>query len=336
MKRNRHFKPQVFSTEEKLQDEVQIVINKINDLYGNKFPKYTELITNFFKKISFYLPDIYRIDYTNEEIQFMSRATPGFKYTLWLEHERYDNKSKVYEEIDECTFSSLEIMHQEFIDTIKRHSVIHLHDQEGQFDKAIGIIKAIVKSPKVIFCKYFWFDGYIEDLLQETTFSDETIKQAETMYKYYFKCKQSSSAFMSEYNRGIKNLVNEICNEYADEIYKLGYGVVGKLHDTYNIDIRTRAKVYYGDKDRYDKFIRELALKIKRFCERYKDDYNSLMIANRATYEADFGFTKDIYINIFFDGRYFDNDTNQFNSKSYPLYFDGCISKLIYVKRKGE
>lgn len=347
MKRNRHFKPQVVSTEEKLQDEVQIAIEEIKYLISDKYPKYTEFITGVFEKVSFYIPDIYRITYTIDgSICFESRATPGFFYELYMPHDMYNDNSMVWEELDECTFSLLEVSHLEFRHSRGHINATNFHNQEDKFDKMIRIIKTIVRNPKVVFCN-FWFEHYAEELLQESTFSDENIKKAEEAYEFYYKCKQKSSAIMSKYHRGIKNLADELCNEYADKIYKLGYGFVGRLYDVNIITIRTRAKVYYGDKDRYDKFIRELALRIRKFSEKYITEYGNFIIPASDKYKANFDHFHDyaVYLTVCIDGCTFNNYTSMFHTDD-PHCFRTCLNnvdsdrrsfrKIIYVKRKGE
>ena len=79
MKRDRHLRKNIFSTDGKLQPEVEKVYNE----YKGKYLGLDEVL-KYFIKLSYYLPDIYNIKvrykYFIPDITFQSYRTEGFVY----------------------------------------------------------------------------------------------------------------------------------------------------------------------------------------------------------------------------------------------------------------
>ena len=92
MKRDRHLRKNIISTDSKLQPEVEKVYNE----YKGKYLGLDEVLKCFIK-LSYYLPDIYNIKvrykYFIPDITFQSYRTEGFVYRLsgYIYDESYGN-----------------------------------------------------------------------------------------------------------------------------------------------------------------------------------------------------------------------------------------------------
>ena len=92
MKRERHLRKNIISTDSKLQPEVEKVYNE----YKGKYLGLDEVL-KYFIKLSYYLPDIYNIKvrykYFIPDITFQSYRTEGFVYRFsgYIYDESYGN-----------------------------------------------------------------------------------------------------------------------------------------------------------------------------------------------------------------------------------------------------
>lgn len=257
MKRDRHLRKNIISTDSKLQPEVEKVYNE----YKGKYLGLDEVL-KYFIKLSYYLPDIYNIEvrykYYIPDITFQSYRTEGFVYRFsgYIYDESYgESKDKELEDLDFL------IENYETFDAFSYSrsyiAVDEVNKYESSFDLCVQYVKAIMRNPKVALYLNIEKPNSPGLLFTEEVFHEPNVKTAIEYYNKYFHYKRKAQQYLNKANNDFIKKVHYIAEKYNNQIYKIGYKI-SNLNDRNFITIRTRAKLYYGNDENYNQFTKEI------------------------------------------------------------------------------
>ena len=307
MKRDRHLRKNIISTDGKLQPEVEKVYNE----YKGKYLGLDEVL-KYFIKLSYYLPDIYNIKVRYKcymsDITFQSYRTEGFVYRFsgYIYDESYgESKDKEleldflvenYETFDAFSYSRSYI------------GISEVNKLESSFDLCVQYIKAIMRNPKVALYLNIEKPNSPGLLFTEEVFHELNVKTAIEYCNKYFHYKRKAQQYLNKANNDFIKKVHYITEKYNNQIYKIGYKI-SNLNNKNFITIRTRAKLYYGNDENYNQFIKEI---------------NHLFIDSNTKIYEEFKQYKNSHKDFYNWWRY---DINQ------PIVI---IDEIIYPKRSNK
>ena len=257
MKRDRHLRKNIISTDGKLQPEVEKVYNE----YKGKYLGLDEVLKHFIK-LSYYLPDIYNIKvrykYFIPDITFQSYRTEGFVYRFsgYIYDESYGNSKdkelenleflvENYETFDAFSYSRSYIA----VDEVNKY--------ESSFDLCVQYVKAIMRNPKVALYLNMEEPDSPDLLFNEEVFHEPNVKTAIEYCNKYFYYKRKAQQYLDKANNDFIKKVHYIAEKYNNQIYKIGYKI-SNLNNKNFITIRTRAKLYYGNDENYNRFTKDI------------------------------------------------------------------------------
>lgn len=95
-----------------------------------------------------------------------------------------------------------------------------------------------------------------ELLLDDKYFTKEGIKTATEFCNRYYHFKRIRQQFINHIDEAVANDFYKIAKQYNDSIYEMAYTF--KHFGTPIITIKTRARLYYGDYNKYEQFKKEI------------------------------------------------------------------------------
>ena len=266
----------------------------------------------YFIKLSYYLPDIYNIKvsykYFIPDITFQSYRTEGFVYRFsgYIYDESYgESKDKEleldflvenYETFDAFSYSRSYI------------GISEVNKLGASFDLCVQYVKAIMRNPKVALYLNIEKPNSPGLLFTEEVFHEPNVKTAIEYCNKYFYYKRKAQQYLDKANNDFIKKVHYIAEKYNNQIYKIGYKI-SNLNNKNFITIRTRAKLYYGNDENYNQFIKEI---------------NHLFIDSNTKIYEEFKQYKNSHKDFYNWWRY---DINQ------PIVI---IDEIIYPKRSNK
>ena len=225
MKRDRHLRKNIISTDSKLQPEVEKVYNE----YKGKYLGLDEVL-KYFIKLSYYLPDIYNIKvrykYFIPDITFQSYRTEGFVYRFsgYIYDESYGNSKD--KELDDLEFL---VENYETFDAFSYSrsyiAVSEVNKLEPSFDLCVQYVKAIMRNPKVALYLNIEEPDSPNLLFTEEVFHEPNVKTAIEYCNKYFHYKRKAQQYLDKANNDFVKKVHYIAEKYNNQIYKIGYKI---------------------------------------------------------------------------------------------------------------
>ena len=159
-----------------------------------------------------------------------------------------------------------------------------MNKYESSFDLCVQYVKAIMRNPKVALYLNIEKPNSPGLLFSEDSFHEPNVKTAIEYCNKYFHYKRKAQQYLNKANNDFIKKVHYIAEKYNNQIYKIGYKI-SNLNDTNIITIRTRAKLYYGNDENYNQFIKEINhlfmdsnTKIYEEFEQYKNSHKDFYV----------------------------------------------------------
>lgn len=247
-------------------DKLQPIVNTVNDVYIGKDSILDEVI-NYFTEISYHLPAIYNVQVANNgywpHITFQSHRTGGFVFRV---------AGNIYK--DKLEFIEFHINLYETCDGWSSgRSYIYIEDvdkDEYNFKKVFKYLNAIMKNPTVATYLNIRYPYDQRFLLQNEFFTEDGNKTASDYCDKYWYYKRKKQCFVNRLDEVFLKNFYRIAKEYNNQIYKMAYKI-DHLNDNI-VTIRTRAKLYYGNDDKYNQFVKEITDSFRNKYNKVRDE----------------------------------------------------------------
>lgn len=212
--------------------KLQPVVEDVNTEYAGRSGTMEEIL-NYFTEISYHLPAIYNVVMNdrgyNSDIIFQSHRTKKFYFRILnADYAGLSGISLIINRLDTYHYDDAYIC------------ISDINKDPRSLRMAIKYLKAIMKNPTVAM------------YLSDKYFTEEGIKTATEYCNRYYHFRRIRQQFYNRINNSIINNFYKIAKQYNDSIYEMAY-----KPDIYNsnlIAIKTRAKLFYGDDNKYEQF----------------------------------------------------------------------------------
>lgn len=272
-----------------IDGKLQPVVEDVNTKYAGRSGTMEEIL-NYFTEISYHLPAIYNV------------VMNDFGYTSSIIFQSHRTKKFFFQiaPFIDGRFISFTINRLERFNQIGEYIRINdFNTNPHSLRLAIKYLEAIMKNPNVaMYLSEKYPYGKSKLLLDDKYFTEEGIKTATEFCNRYYHFKRIRQQFINRIDETVANDFYKIAKQYNDSIYEMAY-----KPDIYNgnlIAIKTRAKLFYGDPDKYEQFKKEIQ---SIFYDSYKKIVDDIEVCKKENPD-DFQDTYEYYNKptIFIDG----------------------------------
>ena len=312
--------------------KLQPVVEDVNTKYAGRSGTMEEIL-NYFTEISYHLPAIYNVvmndfGYTSS-INFQSHRTKKFFF-------------KIAPFID-GRFLSFSIYRLERFNQIGEYIRINeFNTNPHSLRLAIKYLEAIMKNPNVaMYLSEKYPYGNSKLLLDDKYFTEEGIKTATEFCNRYYHFKRIRQQFINRIDETVANDFYKIAKQYNDSIYEMAFTF--KHFGTPIIAIKTRAKLYYGDYNKYEQFKKEIYSIVYDDYKKIVDDIEECKKENPNDFQDTWEFYNEPMIiidgvNIKTDGRFYSYFCLSSNYKyiihRHPIKID--FKDIVFPKRSDK
>ena len=238
--------------------KLQPIVEDVNNKYAGRSGTMEEIL-NYFTEISYHLPAIYNV------------VMNDFGYTSSITFQSHKTKKFFFQiaPFIDGRFLSFTIYRLERFNQIDEYIRINeFNTNPHSLSLAIKYLAAIMKSPNVAMYLSEKYPYKSELLLDDKYFTEEGIKTATEFCNKYYHFKRIRQQFINRIDETVANDFYKIAKQYNDSIYEMAYTF--KHFGTPIITIKTRARLFYGDYNKYEQFKKEIYSIIY-------DDYNKIV-----------------------------------------------------------
>lgn len=238
--------------------KLQPIVEDVNNKYAGRSGTIEEIL-DYFTEISYHLPAIYNV------------VMNDFGYTSSITFQSHKTKKFFFQiaPFIDGRFLSFTIYRLERFNQIGEYIRINeFNTNPHSLSLAVKYLEAIMKSPNVAMYLSEKYPYKSELLLDDKYFTEEGIKTATEFCNRYYHFKRIRQQFINRIDETVANGFYKIAKQYNDSIYEMAYTF--KHFGTPIITIKTRAKLFYGDYNKYEQFKKEIYSIIY-------DDYNKIV-----------------------------------------------------------
>ena len=228
--------------------KLQPVVEDVNTKYAGRSGTMEEIL-NYFTEISYHLPAIYNVVMNdrgyNSDIIFQSHRTKKFYFRIVNgDYADLAGISLIINRLDTYHHDDAYIC------------VSGINKDPRSLRMAIKYLKAIMKNPTVAMYLSDKYPYKKDLLLDDKYFTEEGIKTATEYCNRYYHFKRIRQQFYNRINNSIIDSFYKIAKQYNDSIYEMAYTF--KHISNCIIAIKTRARLFYGDYNKYEQFKKEI------------------------------------------------------------------------------